>query len=157
MARPSLRHEAGFTLVELLVVVLIIAILIAIAIPTFLGFKRRADDIAAKDSAVLTVKTARGLTADDGTYTGLTGAALATSQSGLTFVAGNVGSAGPTEVSQLVVGSNVLFVSVFSRSGSCFFVQDDLDAGTTFGMISLAVPADCSADNNPAVVFGSSW
>lgn len=36
--------EGGFTLLELMVVVLIIALLIAIAIPTFLGARRRAQD-----------------------------------------------------------------------------------------------------------------
>jgi type IV pilus assembly protein PilA len=40
------RDESGFTLIELMVVVLIIAILIAIAIPTFLGARRRAEDRA---------------------------------------------------------------------------------------------------------------
>ena len=38
------REEGGFTLIELMVVVLIIAILIAIAIPTFLGARKRAQD-----------------------------------------------------------------------------------------------------------------
>ncbi|MGH8935156.1 MAG: prepilin-type N-terminal cleavage/methylation domain-containing protein, partial [Acidimicrobiia bacterium] len=40
------KDEAGFTLIELMVVVLIIAILIAIAIPTFLGARERAQDRA---------------------------------------------------------------------------------------------------------------
>lgn len=38
------RREDGFTLIELMVVVMIIAILIAIAIPSFLGFRRSAQD-----------------------------------------------------------------------------------------------------------------
>src|SRR6059036_3189961 len=37
-------EDRGFTLIELMVVVLIIAILIAIAIPTFLGARKRAQD-----------------------------------------------------------------------------------------------------------------
>ena len=36
--------EAGFTLIELMVVLLIIAILLAIAIPTFLGVTSTAND-----------------------------------------------------------------------------------------------------------------
>src|SRR5829696_589473 len=53
MQRPlgSRSGQAGFTLIELMVVVLIIAILIAIAIPTFLGARSRAQDRAAHKSA----------------------------------------------------------------------------------------------------------
>jgi type IV pilus assembly protein PilA len=151
------RGEAGFTLVELMVVVLIIAILIAIAVPTFFGLKRRADDVAAKDSAVLTVKTARGLTDDDGTYTGLTGAGLGASQPGLTYVDGNVPSTAPSVVSQLVVGTDILYVSVFSKAGSCFLIRDNINLGSTFGAITPAASGDCTADNIGAVVFGPSW
>ena len=43
-------REEGFTLIELMVVVLIIAILIAIAIPTFLGARKRAQDRAAQSN-----------------------------------------------------------------------------------------------------------
>lgn len=42
------RREGGFTLIELMIVVLIIAVLIAIAIPTFLGARRRSQDSQAK-------------------------------------------------------------------------------------------------------------
>lgn len=46
--RERLGKDEGFTLIELMVVVLIIAILIAIAIPSFLGFRRNAQDRSAQ-------------------------------------------------------------------------------------------------------------
>src|SRR5665213_2450835 len=42
--------EAGFTLIELMVVLLILAILLAIAIPTFLGVTSSANDRAAQSN-----------------------------------------------------------------------------------------------------------
>jgi type IV pilus assembly protein PilA len=68
--------EQGFTLIELLVVIIIIGILLAIAVPSYLGFRDRASNNAAKANLRAALPSAEAYYADNGTYVGMTPAKL---------------------------------------------------------------------------------
>jgi type IV pilus assembly protein PilA len=82
--RLNARDESGFTLIELLVVLIIIGVLLAIAVPSYLGFKGRAQSTAASANVASAIPDAEAYYSDNGTYAGMTNAVLkSTYDSGL--------------------------------------------------------------------------
>jgi type IV pilus assembly protein PilA len=76
-------EESGFTLIELLVVIIILGILLAIAVPSYLGFKDRAANNAAKANLRSAIPSAEAYYSDNGTYAAMDLSAMKAIDSGI--------------------------------------------------------------------------
>ncbi|HEY3943030.1 MAG TPA: type II secretion system protein [Acidimicrobiales bacterium] len=168
--------EAGFTLIELMVVLLIMAILLAIAIPTFLGVKGGAQDRAAQSNLSNALISAKSIYATNSSYLVATSMAttLNAQEPELVFATGTAVTTNTNSISVNVGsgGGQLVLVDYSSANGgSCWAVSDwdGTNAATEIGGTTFPgqgttysgwkIPAGgCSAAAIPTTAtFGSKY
>jgi type IV pilus assembly protein PilA len=171
--------EGGFTLIELMVVVMIIAILIGIAIPAFLGARKRAQDTASKSNLRNALSSATAVFSDNQTYPATADSAsgagdgmvskLIAEEPSLSFVDGTAvtgDSTGAKSISVLTKehasgsGIDEIILSSFSDSKTCFYLRH-VNTPSVSGMsgtykASVASAGSCSAADGDALA-ATAW
>lgn len=156
------RREAGFSLIELLMVVLVIAILLAIAIPTFMRARQQANDRAVQHNVRNALTATRVYYNESLSYSAVPADMLEVEPS-LIWSNTPLDATAATRTVYLAVydtPSTAQTVVIGGRTdeGRCFYIRDVM-GGTTAGTYydaDVDGTADCPAPD-PALVTAAAW
>ncbi|MFH1329286.1 MAG: prepilin-type N-terminal cleavage/methylation domain-containing protein [Actinomycetota bacterium] len=149
--RRRLAGSEGFTLIELMVVVMIIAVLIAIAIPSFLGFRKSAQDRSAQSEIRNVLLTEKAFWLERGAYTQLAADIIALEPNAKI----NASPALGVFIDLNGASTNIVCMVRTAASGNTFSVWESATAGTYYGKTNLS-GADCPAAA-PAGYVQTGW
>lgn len=151
--------QHGFTMIELMMVVLVISILILVAIPTFVGARKPAEDRHAQTILRSSLVAATTGSADSGDFAWVTPASLRAEETSVVYLAGaTTARATQNEVSVATgihLGSTYVILSSQSAAGRCFAVFTITSGSAEY---QTTAGPNCNAGAfNPAVGWGTSW
>jgi prepilin-type N-terminal cleavage/methylation domain-containing protein len=115
----------GFSLIELMVVVMVLAVLLAIGLPTFLGFRKGAQDTAAQASLTSAAKLAYTVLVEDEAFPPQADllALMPTLEPSIEWLDHNDSSTGPHQVSIDTHVTDELALASLSESGTCYYLR----------------------------------
>jgi len=131
--RRRLAGSEGFTLIELMVVVMIIAVLIAIAIPSFLGFRKSAQDRSAQSELRNVLLAEKAYWLENGVYTSTAAHITALEPNAV------INAAPASGVALSLNANGSACMTRTARSGNTFAIWESSTAGTFYGRTNLTV------------------
>ncbi len=155
LLRASVGRRAGFTLIELMIVIIIVALLAAIAIPTFLGQRTKARDAATYTMVRQGLTVVQSVAMDTVGYTGVTEGALEECDPSIDWVQAEVDDlvdiTGPSiasgfgaeankhQLAYIVESNTRMDIASTSESGNRFGIQVDTQSISDTGYVQVKV------------------